>query len=173
MSKPALIASKESTWRNHLSRQAASGKSITAFCREEAFMPGAQNCRGCKKFCITVQPSNRHQPRRADALPTRVVMSCIVAKIVRARDCSAPGNFSISLSEVVCWLSSSCCPASALFDLSKDPPGISRLVSLPVRSQLALVSNTSNPVLFPVAKDSCLALAFSAVPLLVVLLSLT
>ena len=36
MTTPASAASKESTWRNHLARQASSGKSIAAFCRDES-----------------------------------------------------------------------------------------------------------------------------------------
>ena len=35
MSKLASVGSKESTWRNHLARQAASGKSVANFCRDE------------------------------------------------------------------------------------------------------------------------------------------
>ena len=36
MNKQEFHTSKESTWRNHLARHAASGKSIAAFCRDEA-----------------------------------------------------------------------------------------------------------------------------------------
>lgn len=36
MSKQTSDASKESTWRNHLARHAASGKSISVFCPAEA-----------------------------------------------------------------------------------------------------------------------------------------
>lgn len=35
MSKLTSDGSKESTWRNHLERQAASGKSVANFCRDE------------------------------------------------------------------------------------------------------------------------------------------
>lgn len=40
MDKRESQASKESTWRNHLARHAASGKSIAAFCRDEAISEG-------------------------------------------------------------------------------------------------------------------------------------
>jgi hypothetical protein len=36
MNKQELQTSKEAGWRNHLARHAASGKSIAAFCRNEA-----------------------------------------------------------------------------------------------------------------------------------------
>lgn len=36
MNKQEFQTSKEATWRNHLARHAASGKSIAAFCRDEA-----------------------------------------------------------------------------------------------------------------------------------------
>ncbi|MES2151293.1 MAG: hypothetical protein V4508_16075 [Pseudomonadota bacterium] len=36
MNKQELQTSKEASWRNHLARHAASGKSIAAFCRDEA-----------------------------------------------------------------------------------------------------------------------------------------
>lgn len=36
MSKLTSDGSKESTWRNHLARHAASGKSVANFCRDEA-----------------------------------------------------------------------------------------------------------------------------------------
>jgi hypothetical protein len=36
MGKLEFQTSKEATWRNHLARHAASGKSIAAFCRDEA-----------------------------------------------------------------------------------------------------------------------------------------
>jgi sigma54-dependent transcription regulator len=36
MDKLEFQTSKEATWRNHLARHAASGKSIAAFCRDEA-----------------------------------------------------------------------------------------------------------------------------------------
>jgi hypothetical protein len=35
MDKLQVQAAKEMTWRDHLMRHAASGKSITAFCRAE------------------------------------------------------------------------------------------------------------------------------------------
>ncbi|MFZ6676244.1 IS66 family insertion sequence element accessory protein TnpA, partial [Undibacterium sp. Xuan67W] len=37
-SKPTSDVSKESTWRHHLTRHAASGKSISAFCHEEGIV---------------------------------------------------------------------------------------------------------------------------------------
>ena len=36
MNKQEFQTSKEASWRNHLARHAASGKSIAAFCRDEA-----------------------------------------------------------------------------------------------------------------------------------------
>ena len=36
MTKSVPAVSNESTWRNHLARQASSGKSIAAFCRDES-----------------------------------------------------------------------------------------------------------------------------------------
>ncbi len=36
MNKPAFRTSKQATWRNHLARHGARGKSIAAFCRDKA-----------------------------------------------------------------------------------------------------------------------------------------
>jgi hypothetical protein len=40
MDKLESQTSKEAAWRNHLARHAASGKSIAAFCRDEAISEG-------------------------------------------------------------------------------------------------------------------------------------
>jgi hypothetical protein len=40
MDKLESQTSKEAAWRNHLARHAASGKSIAAFCRDEAISGG-------------------------------------------------------------------------------------------------------------------------------------
>jgi putative transposase len=40
MEKRESQTSKEATWRNHLARHASSGKSIAAFCRDEAISAG-------------------------------------------------------------------------------------------------------------------------------------
>lgn len=40
MSKHTQVTSKETTWRNHLARHASSGKSVSAFCRDEAISEG-------------------------------------------------------------------------------------------------------------------------------------
>ena len=40
MGKQTSAVSKEAIWRNHLARYATSGKSIVAFCRDEAISEG-------------------------------------------------------------------------------------------------------------------------------------
>ena len=40
MGKQTSAVSKEAIWRNHLARYATSGKSIAAFCRDEAISEG-------------------------------------------------------------------------------------------------------------------------------------
>jgi hypothetical protein len=70
--------SKDATWRNHLARHAASGKSIAAFCRDEAISAG--NFYSWRSKLRDGAPEFSVAPRGATFIDLGAVSSAIVGE---------------------------------------------------------------------------------------------
>ena len=65
MGKLGSTVSKQSIWRNHLARHASSGKSISAFCRDEAISEGNFYAWRSRLRVATVNTTSRLQKKPA------------------------------------------------------------------------------------------------------------
>ena len=73
MGKQTQVTSKETTWRNHLARHASSGKSISAFCRDEAISEGNFYAWRSRLRVATINSPSRLQKRPAPFIDLGVV----------------------------------------------------------------------------------------------------
>lgn len=73
MGKQTQVTSKESTWRNHLARHAASGKSVANFCRDEAISESNFYAWRSRLRVATVNTTSRVQRKPAPFIDLGVV----------------------------------------------------------------------------------------------------
>jgi transposase-like protein len=102
MSKLNSDASIESAWRNHLTHHAASGKSISAFCREEGITQSNFYTWRSRLGVASVMPAPRLQKLPTSFIDLGVVkgstthtplpQASIEVRTTRAADCYSPSR---------------------------------------------------------------------------------